>query len=90
MKLNILMRGVAAKAGNILTPSSHWGDDVIVSSLALRDLRPASALTYVEVATLAREDIDEVLATPEGGGDVTSYNGVTDAAQITADNCVVF
>ena len=35
-------------------------------------------------------NIDEVLATPEGGGDVTSYNGVTDAAQITADNCVVF
>jgi len=62
IKLTILMRGVAAKAGNILTPSSHWGDDVIVSSLALRDMRPASALTYVEVATLARDDLDEVLA----------------------------
>ena len=35
-------------------------------------------------------NIDEVLAAPEGGGDVTSYNGVTDAAQITADNCFVF
>ena len=62
MKLNILMRGVAAKAGNILTPSMYWGDDVIVTSLALRDLRPASALTYVEVTTVAREDLDAVLA----------------------------
>lgn len=62
MKLTILMRGVAAKAGNILTYGSHWGDDVIVSSLALRDLRHASALSYVEVATLSREDLDAVLA----------------------------
>ena len=38
-----------------------WGEDVIVSSLSLRDLRPASALTYVEVATLARADLDAVL-----------------------------
>ncbi len=61
LKLNILMRGVAAKAGNILTYGAHWGDDIIVSSQALRDLRPASALTYVEVATLSRTDLDEVL-----------------------------
>jgi len=61
VKLNILMRGVAAKGGNIITLGSHWGDDFIVTSSALRDLRPASALTYVEVATLARADLDEVL-----------------------------
>jgi hypothetical protein len=59
--LCILVRGVAAKAGNILTPPNHWGEDVIVSSHALRDLRPASALTYVEVATLSRAAFDEVL-----------------------------
>ena len=71
-KLNILMRGVAAKAGNILTPVSTavgvenagnclWGEDVIITAPALRDQRPASALTYVEVATLERKDIDDVL-----------------------------
>ena len=32
------MRGVAAKAGNILTVSDHWGEDMIVSSQALRDI----------------------------------------------------
>ena len=32
--------------------SDHWGEDMIVSSQALRDMRHASALTYVEVGTL--------------------------------------
>ena len=32
--------------------SDHWGEDMIVSSHALRDMRHASALTYVEVGTL--------------------------------------
>ncbi|MFT4626750.1 MAG: hypothetical protein ACI8PZ_005428 [Myxococcota bacterium] len=35
-------------------------------------------------------NISEVLATPAGGGDVTDYNGVSDAAEITAANCFVF
>jgi len=60
-KLNIVMRGVAAKAGNILTYGDHWGEDMIVSSRALRDLRHASALTYVEVGTISREDLESVL-----------------------------
>jgi len=63
VKLCIVMRGVAAKAGNILTVSDHWGEDMIVSSQALRDMRHASALTYVEVGTISREDIEEVLVT---------------------------
>lgn len=64
-KLNILMRGVAAKAGNILTPppakQCTWGEDIVVTAPALRDRRPASALTFVEVATLSRIALDEVL-----------------------------
>jgi hypothetical protein len=60
--LNILLRGVAAKAGNILTPISAWGEDVIVTAAPLRDTRTASALTYVEIAYLTREAIDDVLA----------------------------
>ena len=61
-KLQILMRGVAAKAGHILTYGSFWGEDIIVTSEALRDLRPASTLTYIEVAGLSRSHMDEVLA----------------------------
>ena len=61
-KLSIIMRGVAAKAGNILTVTMHWGEDMIVSSAALRDGREASALTYVEIMTLSRDDCFEVLS----------------------------
>ena len=61
-KLSIVMRGVAAKAGNILTVTMHWGEDMIVSSAALRDGREASALTYVEIMTLSRDDCFEVLS----------------------------
>ena len=61
LKLNVLMRGVAAKSGNILTYGAHWGEDMIIYSLALRDMRPISALTYIEVATLSRDDLFSVL-----------------------------
>ena len=55
------MRGVAAKAGYILTEGKYWGEDIIITAPALRDLRPASALSYVEVATISRTDLDEVM-----------------------------
>lgn len=61
IKLNILMRGVAAKSGNILTPVATWGEDMIVTAWALRDKRSVSALSFVEVATLSRSDLDAVL-----------------------------
>jgi hypothetical protein len=60
--LNILMRGVAAKSGNILTPITTWGEDVIVTSQALRDSRTASALTFVEIAYLTRDVIYGVVS----------------------------
>ena len=60
-RLHILMRGVAAKAGNILTPISAWGEDIIVNAVALRDKRMASALTYVEIASLTRDSMFEVI-----------------------------
>ena len=60
-KLCIVMRGVAAKAGNILTNGDYWGEDMIVSSRALRDMRHASALTYVEVGTISRDTLEELL-----------------------------
>ena len=64
INLSILLRGVAAKSGNVLTPGprAYWGEDMIVSSRALRDLRPASTLTYVEIAMLSRASLDEVLS----------------------------
>jgi len=68
-KLTILMRGVAAKAGIILTfqggqAGSHpfWGEDIILSSKGLRDRKPAAALTYIEVTTLTKADINAITA----------------------------
>lgn len=57
-----MTRGVAARAGNILTVSMCWGEDIIISSPLLRDSRNASALTYLEIASLSREDIHEAIA----------------------------
>ena len=60
-QLNILVRGVAAKSGNILTPITTWGEDIIVTSPQLREKKAASALTFVEIASITRNDVDEVL-----------------------------
>ena len=60
-QLNILVRGVAAKSGNILTPITTWGEDIIVTSPQLREKKAASALTVVEIASITRNDVDEVL-----------------------------
>ena len=59
--LTILRRGVAARTGNIITQGQHWGEDFIITAKALRDLRQAGALTFVEVITLTRADLDAVL-----------------------------
>jgi len=60
--LTIMMRGIAARGGDLLRSGSTWGDDMILSAKVLRDTRPATALTYVETISLQREDLDDVLA----------------------------
>ena len=60
-RISIVMRGVAAKAGSILTYGHVWGQDAIVRATTLRDTRIVSALTYVEVAFLTTEDLYKVL-----------------------------
>jgi len=55
------MAGVASRAGNIMMSGATWGD-MIISSPMLRDMRNAKALSYVEVVTLSRKGLDEVMA----------------------------
>ena len=82
--LSIVMRGVCARAGGILTPISTWGEDVIVTAPALRDKRPVSALTYVEIALLTRENFDEVLAGfPESARVIKNADGAPAPLDIT-------
>lgn len=40
IKMHIIMRGVVAKAGDILTSGQYFGD-IIVTAAKLRDMRPA-------------------------------------------------
>lgn len=64
-KLNVLNVGVVARGGKFLVPAADggpiWGD-ILLTAPALRNMAPARALTYVEVTTLTREALDEVLA----------------------------
>ena len=60
--LCIVTRGTAVRAGRPVPLHHYWGDDIIVSSPALRDHRPGSALTYVEVVCLSRADLLECMS----------------------------
>lgn len=61
VELNILMRGIAARGGDLLYSGMCWGSDMILTSAVLRDTRPITALTYVEVQALSRNDLYTVL-----------------------------
>lgn len=64
-RLNVLNVGVVARGGKFLVPLADrgptWGD-ILLTAPALRDMAPARALTYVEVTTLTRDDLDTVCA----------------------------
>jgi hypothetical protein len=63
--LNIVTRGTAVRAGRPITLHQYWGEDMIVTSNALRDNRPCMALTYIEIVCLRRQDLfDEVTNFP--------------------------
>ena len=64
VRLNIIMRGIAARGGELLYSGMCWGADMIVTAAVLRDTRMITALTYVEVQALSRRDLYEVLEDP--------------------------
>lgn len=57
--LCIVTRGTGVKGGKPITLKEYWGEDFVVTSPALRDNRPASALTYMEIACLSRSALLE-------------------------------
>ena len=59
--LSIVTRGTAVRGGKPITLYQYWGEDMIVTSVSLRDKRPAAALTYVEIVCLRREALMEEL-----------------------------
>jgi len=64
--LSIVMRGIVARGGDLMYQGSTWGEDMILTSTVLRDTRFATALTYVEVFALHRDDLFNVLAAYPG------------------------
>jgi len=60
-RINIIAKGAAARGGRILSLDQFWGDDMIITSTALKDTRYASALTYLEITTVSRANLEEVL-----------------------------
>ena len=60
-RINIVTKGAAARGGKILTLDCYWGEDMIITSDALKDTRYASALTYLELTTISRSDLEDCL-----------------------------
>ena len=52
--LCIVTRGTGVKGGKPITLRQYWGEDFVISSPKLRDMRPASALSYMEIVMLSR------------------------------------
>jgi len=57
--LCVVTRGTAVRGGTPITQYQFWGEDMIVTSAALRDNRIASALTYIEIVCLKRSELVE-------------------------------
>ena len=59
---HVVARGVVIKDMKILCSGMVWGLDMILTNKTLRRMRPAIALTYVEVLELRRGDLINLLS----------------------------
>lgn len=60
-RLCILERGTLARAGMILVPGGVFQEDMIISNRQWQECKPTIALTYVQILSLKREALDDVL-----------------------------
>jgi len=59
---HVVVRGVVIKDMQVMCSGMIWGFDMILFNKSLRRMRPAIALTYVEVLELRRMDLVNLLA----------------------------
>lgn len=59
--LGICQRGAVARNGRIFLPPRFWGEDMILHCDDLREMYPVISLTYSEVLTLARQQLDAIV-----------------------------
>lgn len=57
-KLCVVERGAVGRMGSILVPWSCWGEDMIIRMETLRSNIYAVALSFTEIETLSREDLN--------------------------------
>jgi len=56
-----LVRGIVALGGRVLSHGAVWGEDMILGCTEYQDTAAAMSLTYVEVVTLSKLDLEEVV-----------------------------
>lgn len=59
--LSIVQRGSVARSGRILLPGNFWGEDMIVKSQFLLDDTPGITLNFVELLSLRKQVLDDIL-----------------------------
>lgn len=60
--LYILLRGLGLFEGRLLGTGKVWGEDIILMSEHLRSAHNAVALTYIDVLTISKHEIDSISA----------------------------
>ena len=55
--LSTVSRGVASWHDRVYTAGMYWGEDFILKELTLKRIKPAYAVTYIEVMSLSHEDL---------------------------------
>jgi potassium voltage-gated channel Eag-related subfamily H protein 7 len=53
-----IVRGVVVLGGRVLSNGAMWGDDIMLACEAYKNTHAAIALTYVEVTTLSKNDLE--------------------------------
>ena len=70
-QLSVVTLGVAGRGGEMLCAGQYWGEDMIVTSLSLRDTRNSTAIVYLELMSLTISQLEEVLsAFPEAQAEI--------------------
>ena len=59
--LSAVSRGVASWHDRVYTAGMYWGEDFILKELTLKRIKPAYAVTYIEVMSLSHEDLYDSL-----------------------------
>ncbi|CAD7959669.1 unnamed protein product [Amoebophrya sp. A120] len=61
VRLCVVERGAVGRAGKVMVPGSVWGEDVILADRRLQHVAHTTALTFVQLLSLGKEQLDNIL-----------------------------